>query len=180
MCEASLVAKVYKCTWDKKTRTLPTKEEEEKNKVVKAFESTAWFKNDFGILGKKDHGKKHAPPEALFNLDGNESYKTIHDCHERPKEPVGTPPCTNKTTKKVISVEDSKEDEASKKEDSKSSESNGSEEDDDKNTRDSASQTSVNPKTGDNLGNGRSRSKGSKGINTRRLDKDATGAAGSG
>ncbi len=30
LCEASLVAKVYKCTWDEKTRTLTTKEEEER------------------------------------------------------------------------------------------------------------------------------------------------------
>jgi hypothetical protein len=36
-CEASLVAKVYKCTWDEKTRTLTTKEEEEKNKVGECF-----------------------------------------------------------------------------------------------------------------------------------------------
>ena len=37
LCEASLVAKVYKCTWDEKTRTLTTKEEEEKNKVGECF-----------------------------------------------------------------------------------------------------------------------------------------------
>ncbi len=39
--EASLVAEVYKCTWDEKTRTLTTQEEEEKNEMVKAFESAA-------------------------------------------------------------------------------------------------------------------------------------------
>ncbi len=93
--EASLVANVYKCLWDKKKRMITTKEEEEKEEEVKAFESAAWFKDEFGILGKKDQGKKHAPPEALFNLDGNESYKTIHNCHKRLKEPVGTPPSTN-------------------------------------------------------------------------------------
>jgi hypothetical protein len=38
-----------------------------------------------------------------------------------------------------------------------------------KNTRDSASQTSVNPKTGDDSEDGRSRSKGSEVINTCRL-----------
>jgi hypothetical protein len=36
---------------------------------VNAFESAAWFKDKFGILGKKDQGKKHAPPKELFNLD---------------------------------------------------------------------------------------------------------------
>jgi hypothetical protein len=179
-CEASLVAEVCKCTWDEKIRTLTTKEEEEKNKIVKAFESATWFKDKFGILGKKDQGKKHALPEELFNLVGNESYKTIHNRHKRPKEPVGTPPCTNKITKKIIEVEDNKKYEASKEEDSKSSESNGSEEEDDENTRDSASQMSVKPKLGDDLGNGWSRSKGSEGMNTRRLGKDATGTTVSG
>jgi hypothetical protein len=113
--------------------------------VVKAFESASWFKDEFGILGKKDQGKKHTPPKELFNLDGNESYKTIHDRHKRQKELVGTPPRTNKTTKKVIGIEDGNKDEASKEEDSKSLENNGSEEDNDKNTRDSASQMSIDP-----------------------------------
>jgi hypothetical protein len=116
-----------------------------KNEVVKAFESASWFKDEYGIFGKKYQGKKHAPPKELFNLDGNESYKTIHNHHKRPKEPVRTPPCTNKTTKKVIKIEDGNKDEASKEGDSKSSESTGSEEDNDKNTRDFASQTSPNP-----------------------------------
>ncbi len=179
-CEASLVAKVYKCTWDEKTRTQTTKEEEEKNKLVKTFESAVWFKDKFGILGKKDQGKKHAPPKKLFNLDGNESYKTIHNHHERPKELVGMPPCTKNNNKKVIIVEDNDKDEASKEEDRKSSESNGSEEGDDKSTRDSASQMSINPNSGDDLSNRRLGSKGSEGMNTHRLDKDATGVTGSG
>jgi hypothetical protein len=82
--------------------------------------------------------------------------------------------------KKVIIVEDNDKDEASKEEVRKSSESNGSEEGNDKSTRDSASQTSINPNLGDDLGNRRLGSKGSEGMNTRRLDKDATGTTGSG
>ncbi len=42
-CEASLVADVFKCTWDRKTKMLTTKEEQEKEEEVKAFESTPWF-----------------------------------------------------------------------------------------------------------------------------------------
>jgi hypothetical protein len=123
-----------------------------KDKVVRAFESVAWFKDEFGILRKKDQGKKHAPPDALYNLGSNKSYKTIHDHHKWPKEPVGTPPCTHKITKKVIGLEDSDKDEASKEEDSKAPESNGREEDNDKNTRDSTSQTSINRTMGDDSG----------------------------
>jgi hypothetical protein len=95
LCEASLVTKVFKCTWDKKTRMLTTKEEEQMDELAKAFEHAAWFKGEFGIRGKKNQGMKCAPSEALYNINGNESYKTIHNCHERPKEAVGTTPGTN-------------------------------------------------------------------------------------
>ena len=83
---------MYNCTWDEVTRTLTTKEEVERREEIKAFESAPWFRDKFGILGKKDQEKKHVPPQALYNLDGNESYKTIHDCHEVQVTPVGTPP----------------------------------------------------------------------------------------
>ncbi len=92
---------------------------------------------------------------------------------EHPLAPIKPP---RKSSRYKIATKD----EASKEEDSKASESNVSEEVDDKNTRDSASKTSMNPKTGDDSGNGRLRFKGSKGINTRQFDKNATGAVGSG
>jgi hypothetical protein len=50
--KASLVADIFKCTWDQTTRTLTTKEEEEKDEEIKAFESAPWFQDKFGILGK--------------------------------------------------------------------------------------------------------------------------------
>ncbi len=51
-CKALLVAKMYKCTWDKATRTLTTNEKEERQEEIKAFESAPWFRDKFGILGK--------------------------------------------------------------------------------------------------------------------------------
>jgi hypothetical protein len=82
---------MYNCTWDEVTRTLTTKEEVERQEVIKAFESAHWFRDKFGFLGKKDQGKNHVAPEALYNLDGNMSYTTIHNCHEAQVTPGGTP-----------------------------------------------------------------------------------------
>jgi hypothetical protein len=39
MCKALLVIEMYKCTWDEAMRTLATKEEEEKQEEIKAFEA---------------------------------------------------------------------------------------------------------------------------------------------
>jgi hypothetical protein len=98
-CEASLVAEMYNCTCDETTRTLTIKEEVERQEEIKAFEGAPWFRDEFGILGKKDQGKKHMAPKTLYNLDGNESYKTIHDCHGVQVTPMGTPPCIQNVNK---------------------------------------------------------------------------------
>ncbi len=58
LCEASLVADVYKCTWGQTMRTLTTKEEEKKDEEIKAFESPPWFREVFGFLRKKQGSRK--------------------------------------------------------------------------------------------------------------------------
>jgi hypothetical protein len=90
-CEALLVAEMYKCTWDEATRTLTTKEDKERQEEIKAFESAPWFRDEFGILVKKDQGRNYVAPKA-YNLDGKESYKIINDHHEMQETPVGTHP----------------------------------------------------------------------------------------
>ncbi len=168
-----------------KTRTLTTKEEEEKEEEIKAFESTPWFRDEFGFLRKnKDQEKnKYMNPESLFNLDGNELYRTIHDRHEVLKDQVGIPPCVNNApkTKTVIYVEDSKEDTSKDDGDSEGSEDTGSKEKEEEATnRDSASQMSSNSKKSDSLSNKGSHPKGSMGVVNTQSNKKATGAAGRG
>jgi hypothetical protein len=151
--------------------------------VTKAFESAPWFRNEFGFLGKKDQGKKHINPKTIFNLDGNESYKTIHDRHKAPKEQVGTLARSNKTSKKkgVIEVEDSEEDKSEDDKESKASEdTNSNEEEEEDNNRDSASHTSNNSGKRNGLSDKGSCSKGSEGAIITRSNKDAKGAAGGG
>jgi hypothetical protein len=184
-CKASLVANVYKCTWDQTTRTLTTKEEEEKDKEIKAFESAPWFRDEFGFLGKnKDQGKnKYLNPKSLFYLNGNKSYKMIHDRHKVPKDQVGTPPRVNNAPKKktVIEVEGSDKDTSKDNGDSEGSEDTGSEEKEEEATnRDSASQMSSNSKNSNDSSNKGLCPKGSKGVVNTRSNKEAMGVAGRG
>ncbi len=90
MCKALVVTKMYNCTWNEAARALTTKKEEGRQEEIKAFDSAAWFRDKFSILGNKDWGKKHV--KALYILDGNELYKTIHEPHEVQVTPVGTHP----------------------------------------------------------------------------------------
>jgi hypothetical protein len=66
---------------------------------VKSFEGAAWFKDEFRFMEGKSakNQRSYVAPKALFNLDGDESRKTIHDRHKHSatrgdKVMVGTPP----------------------------------------------------------------------------------------
>ncbi len=91
-CKASMLAEVTKCTWEAGSRTLTTEDEMNREEETKTFEGASWFKDEFGLLAKGAKQKKYAAPEALFNLDGGGSVKTIHDRHKEPSVPQGMPP----------------------------------------------------------------------------------------
>jgi hypothetical protein len=95
-CDPTLFAKIPSCTWDATQCTLTMKKDSELNEKLKAFEDAPWFKDEFGLLNKPNQRSGHIAPEALYNLDGGGSYKTIYDCH-RPA--AGT--ADKGTTKKV-------------------------------------------------------------------------------
>jgi hypothetical protein len=141
-------------------------EEQAKDKEIKAFESAPWFRDELGFLGKKDLGKnKNVNPKALFNLDGHESYKTIHDRHKAPTVQYGTPPRSTKAPKKrpLYNVEDSKKDTSEDDDNSKGTGNTGSyDEEDYSHNRYFASQTSSGSVQSSGLGDKESRSKGSK------------------
>jgi len=83
--------------------TLTTQQEkaEEKNCVV--LETASWFKNAFADLGLTIDRKlkKPAPlPETLFNLEKDQSVKTVHHRHEEQQAATtagNTPPRKGKT-----------------------------------------------------------------------------------
>jgi hypothetical protein len=96
-CKASLVAEMPLCKWDRPTHTLTTPANEKHEQVIKAFESAAWFKDEFGILKKGAKAPSRLPKEALFNLDGVASVKTIHDRHQKKGTGKGEIDLTNET-----------------------------------------------------------------------------------
>ncbi len=52
------------------------------------FESASWFKDEFGLLPKVlEKQKSYTALEALYNLEGAGSVKTIHDHHEKQNKP---------------------------------------------------------------------------------------------
>jgi hypothetical protein len=96
-CEASLVAEVATCKWDNATRTLITREDERHEKAIKAFEGAVWFRDEFGMLKKGSKDSSRLPKDALFNLDGVASVKTIHDRHQKKETKKGEIDLTNDT-----------------------------------------------------------------------------------
>ena len=73
-----------------------TKHKAKSSKNEEELEKASWFKDAFTGLGIAANGgatKKHAPPpEALFDLDGDCSIKTIHQCNEAQPSNEGPPP----------------------------------------------------------------------------------------
>jgi hypothetical protein len=93
-----MVSEINQCTWDSETGTLVTKCKAESSKNEEELEKASWFKDAFAGLGIVANGgatKKHAPPpEALFDLDGESSIKTIHQRNEAQPSNAGTTPLT--------------------------------------------------------------------------------------
>ncbi len=111
-CCPVMVSEINKCTWDSDTSTLVTKQDAEANKNEEDLEKALWFKNAFANLGigsksKGGASKKQAPPlETLFDLDGECSIKTIHQCNEA--QPSNTPPKKGKD-KDLINISSEEE-----------------------------------------------------------------------
>ncbi len=91
-CKATMLAKATKWKWDSNSRTLTTEDKMNHEEETRAFEEASWFKDEFRLSAKGSKQKKNATPEALFNLDGSGSVKTIQDRHKEPIVLQGMPP----------------------------------------------------------------------------------------
>jgi hypothetical protein len=85
-CDATLVAEIKDCDWDLDTQTLTTPQEKKEDKGIDVLENAEWYKNAFNLqsLGKTTKPTANKDPEALFDLDANNSVKTIHNWHLKP------------------------------------------------------------------------------------------------
>ena len=131
-CEATMLAERHRCKWDTATKTLTTVEDSIQSEKAKAFEGAAWFKDEFGLLGKNAtrNQTRFAAPETLFDLDDAGSRKTIHNRHKKVQieegasKVLGTPP-RKERDKSVVDMTGDDEDSASSTS-SSSGESTGS------------------------------------------------------
>jgi hypothetical protein len=73
--------KTKDCNWDSDTQTLTTPQEKKEDKGIDELKNAEWYKNAFDMhsLGKATKPTVNKDPEALFNLDANNSVKTIHN-----------------------------------------------------------------------------------------------------
>ena len=119
-CEATMLAERHRCKWDTATKTLTTVEDSIQSEKANAFEGAAWFKNEFGLLGKNATQNQTliAALKTLFDLDDAGSRKTIHDRHKKVQIKEGankvlrTPP-RKKKAKSVVNMTGDNKDSAS-------------------------------------------------------------------
>jgi hypothetical protein len=93
---------------------LTAQKEKVKEKTNLDLENAPWFKDAFsGLDLELGPGNKQQapPPEALFNLDGKRSVKTIHECHVAKAMTRSPPPKQKGKKNEDAIVVDSSEDE---------------------------------------------------------------------
>ena len=76
----------HECKWDGETMTVTTPEDAETNDAQAELESMTFFVNKISEVmaedGKAKSKQKYLDPNALFNLDGERSVKTIHKAND--------------------------------------------------------------------------------------------------
>ena len=79
-CCPTLFVSINQCQWDATTNTITTEEQAEDEKRMAEFEQAAWYRDEFGkhMISNLKKVKKYTDPEALYDLDGERSVKTLH------------------------------------------------------------------------------------------------------
>jgi hypothetical protein len=85
-CDPTLVGEISECDWDKDTQLLTTPREKKEDKDIEDLEAASWYKQAFDLrgLGEAMKPAKNKAPEDLFDLDAEQSIKTIHNRHLTP------------------------------------------------------------------------------------------------
>ena len=88
----ALMHKINSFRWDKETKVLTTSVEKEERENSADIESAAWYHDEVGehmVDNKKKRKIQYAAAEALYDLDGDKSVKTIHERNDN--RYVGSP-----------------------------------------------------------------------------------------
>jgi hypothetical protein len=83
-CNATLVAKIQNCDWDLDTQTINTLCKKKQDQDTEDIETATWYKQAFDLRGLGKITAKPAAtkaPEVPFDLDAEDSVKTIHNHH---------------------------------------------------------------------------------------------------
>lgn len=85
-CDPTLVGEISECEWDKNTQTITTPREKKEDKDIDDLEAATWYKQAFDLrgLGAAMKPATNKAPEDLFDLDAEQSIKTIHNRHLKP------------------------------------------------------------------------------------------------
>ena len=84
-CCPELMHEINYCQWYKETKVLKTPGEKEERENSADIESAAWYRDEVGdhmVDNKKKIKRKYAVAEALYNLYGDKSVKTIHESND--------------------------------------------------------------------------------------------------
>jgi hypothetical protein len=79
-CCPTLFATINQCQWDAATNSITTEEQVEEERRMAEFEKAAWYRDEFGkhMVTNLKKVKKYTDPEALYDLDGERSVKTLN------------------------------------------------------------------------------------------------------
>ena len=82
--DPQLIHEAAQCEWDSKTQTLLTPSELEDNLASIELEEQGWWRDVVvQYETQKGQGKRpYASPQALFDLDGTQSVKTMHEAND--------------------------------------------------------------------------------------------------
>ena len=109
-CCTSFMHEVYSCQWDKETKVLTTQGEKYEWGNCADIESAAWYRDEVGdhmVDNKKKSKRQYAAAEALYNLDGVQPVKTIHERNNHRyvgSSRAATLDLSKKARKKVVCV----------------------------------------------------------------------------
>jgi hypothetical protein len=88
--DPQLIHDIHNCKWDSETQTLLTQDEQEQDTKVINLEEQTWWKDVVKqyeqVKEKEKKHKNYAAQEALFDLDGEMSTKTMHEKNDKKQQ----------------------------------------------------------------------------------------------
>ncbi len=70
--------------------TVVTPDDNNDEEIYSKLEAASWFKDELGLTKKGKKKKGYLKPELLYDLDGNHSIKTLHECNDKVRCQEGT------------------------------------------------------------------------------------------